>query len=161
IPDFYRPIFYQQAARQLVVRAALAEEASRMGLKVTDAELANELHQGQFGADLFPSGNFVGKDKYAEYVYGNFQLDVPNFERLVKQVILLRKHQTVVQGGAFVSQSELQEAYKKQNVKVKFDYALLKTSDLEKKITVTDAELHAYYEKNKASLANAIPEQRK
>src|SRR5437763_1539675 len=48
-----------------------------------------------------------------------------------------------------------------QNKKVKFDYAVLSPAELMKTIKPTDAELRAYYEKNKARYANSIPEQRK
>jgi peptidyl-prolyl cis-trans isomerase D len=86
---------------------------------------------------------------------------VKNFETAVKRQMLLSKLQNVVTGGVTVSDKDVLDAYQKQNVKVKFDYAVLTTSDLMKQVPVTDAELRAYYEKNKASLTNTIPEQRK
>jgi peptidyl-prolyl cis-trans isomerase D len=44
---------------------------------------------------------------------------------------------------------------------VKFDYAVLSKDDLLKSIHPTDAELKAFYERNKATYNNSIPEKRK
>jgi len=60
-----------------------------------------------------------------------------------------------------VPDAEVQREYQKQNVKVKFDYAVLTMEDLMKQIPVNDTELRAFYDKNKARFENSIPEQRK
>src|SRR5438067_7441532 len=161
VPEFLIPYFQKNAAENLVVRAALVEEARRMGLKVTDQELGNELQHGGMSTVLFPNGNFVGKDKYAEFVADNFRMDVPTFEGLVKSDLLVRKLQNVVQGSVIIDADELQREFKKQNLKVKFEYAVLSPAELMKTIKATDGELRAYYEENKARYNNSIPEQRK
>jgi peptidyl-prolyl cis-trans isomerase D len=88
-------------------------------------------------------------------------MDVREFERLVKREVLRNKLENIVTAGTTVNDANLKQAFQQQNVKVKFDYAVLKTSDLMKQVQVTDSELRAYYEKNKAGLVNSIPEQRK
>ena len=47
---------------------------------------------------------------------------------------------------------------KKQDTKVKFDYAVLTLDDVKKQIKPTDAELKAFYDQNKQMYANSIPE---
>ena len=59
-----------------------------------------------------------------------FQLGVPQFEELVKRDITIRKLRSVIEGGVTVSNAELMEAYRRQNLKVKFDYAVLSVDDL-------------------------------
>jgi peptidyl-prolyl cis-trans isomerase D len=54
----------------------------------------------------------------------------------------------------------VEEAYKEQNTKVKFQYAILKMEDVSKTIKPTDTELKAFYEANKARYTNSIPEKR-
>src|SRR6202021_1588237 len=55
------PYFASQAAEQLINEKALVAEAHRMGLRVSDDELRDELQHGQLGSMLFPEGNFVGR----------------------------------------------------------------------------------------------------
>jgi peptidyl-prolyl cis-trans isomerase D len=161
IPDFLVPYMQKRAADQLIMQASLMGEANRMGLKVSDEELRDELHQGFWAKELFPNGQFIGEAKYKDFVAGNFNVDVPQFEKLMKQDILIRKLQSVVQSGVTVPDVEVQREFQKQNVKVKFDYAVLTTEDLMKQVTVNDTELRAFFDKNKANFENSIPEQRK
>jgi peptidyl-prolyl cis-trans isomerase D len=142
------------------MQAAIIDEAHRMGLKVTDEELKEELRTGPLGRQLFPNGQYIGNERYERFVQSN-GMDKKNFETLIKKQILFGKLQNVITGGVTVSDKDVQDAYQRQNVKVKFDYAVLTTADLMKHVLVTEPELRAYYEKNKASLANTIPEQRK
>lgn len=161
VPDFLLKYFMQQAAGQLVLRAAVIEEAHRMGLKVTDAEVLDFMHQGDLGRKLFPNGKFVGKDQANQIIYGETGLGYEKFEQAVREGLLLRKLQAVVEGSVTVPPNEIQAEYQKQNVKVKFDYAVINAADLAKKINITEPELRAYYEQKKDTLKNTVPEQRK
>src|SRR5947209_7044920 len=161
VPDMLMPYFQKSAADNLVIQHALVEEAHRMGLKVTDQELQQELQKGAMGPMFFPKGNFIGKEQYSAFIADNFRMDVPTFERLVKYDLLVRKLQNVVQGAVLVTPDEVKRQFDEQNKKVKFDYAVVSPADLMKKINPTDAELRAYFDKNKARFANSIPEQRK
>ncbi|MCU1286904.1 MAG: PpiC-type peptidyl-prolyl cis-trans isomerase [Acidobacteriales bacterium] len=161
VPEQYMPIFQKQAAEQLIMQASLVSEANRMGLKVSDQELRDELQQGNFARELFPNGNFIGEAGYTNFIANAFQMDVPTFERIMKQDILVNKLRSIVEGGVGVPDAEVQREFQKQNVKVKFDYAVLGVEDLAKQVQVNDTELRAYYDKNKARYQNSIPEQRK
>ena len=55
----------------------------------------------------------------------------------------------------------MRQEFEKRNTKVKFDYAVLKKDDIQKSIQPSDAELKAFYDKNKANYTNSIPEKRK
>jgi len=57
-----------------------------------------------------------------------------------------------------VGPNELQDEFRYKNEKIKLDYALIKPEDLAAKITPTDAEIKAEYEKNKSRYQ--IPEKR-
>jgi peptidyl-prolyl cis-trans isomerase D len=57
-----------------------------------------------------------------------------------------------------VGPEEIQDEFRYKNEKVKLDYALIKPEDLEAKITPSDAELKAAYEKNKSKYQ--VPERR-
>ena len=49
-------------------RAVLAREADRLGLQVSDADLARELRTGTFSQYLFPDGKYIGDEAYLNFV---------------------------------------------------------------------------------------------
>lgn len=160
-PEQFGYYLNKQAADNLVMQAALAEDAHRLGLRVTDAELADELRNGPFAAQLFPGGKFIGTDQYRAFIYDTFQLSVEQFEELVKADLLINKLRSIIEGPVTIAPEDVRKAYIDQNTKVKFEYAVLKEPELEKQVTVNDAELKAYFDKNKSRWENSIPEKRK
>ncbi len=60
------PFLMQRAADGMITQGAISYEADRMGLGVSDSELADYLHQGQFGQVFFPGGKFIGQDAVRE-----------------------------------------------------------------------------------------------
>src|SRR6266478_6662847 len=154
------PYFAERAAQNLISRQAIIAEAQRVGLRVTDDEVRDELQHGRYSATFFPGGNFVGQQKYEAILQGA-DLSVPLFEQTIKKDILLDKLHNLITGSALVSDAEVQQEFVKQNVKVKFEYAVLRKDDLLKQIQPNEAELKAFYERNKATYNNSIPEKRK
>jgi peptidyl-prolyl cis-trans isomerase D len=154
------PYFAERAAQTLISRKALVAEAVRLGLRVTDEEARDELQHGQYAATFFPGGKFVGQQQY-ENILQNADLSVPMFEQGLKDQILLDKLRTVITGSALVTNNDVRKEFEKQNTKVKFEYAVLRKDDLLKQINPSEAELKAFYERNKASYNNSIPEKRK
>src|SRR6266850_3975492 len=154
------PFFAGQAAEQLISQKAIVAEAHRMGLRVSDAELRDELQHGGLGATLFPDGKFVGTEEYENLVRRNFDLTIPQFEQLVKDDIAIRKLRALVSSSAFVSEPEIRAEFDRRNTKVKFDYAVLTQADILKGLHPTDQELRAFYDRNKATYNNSIPEKR-
>src|SRR5882724_8576587 len=80
IPDQYMPIFRQRAVEQLIQQAEIVYEAERMGLKVSDQEVRDELQNGVNKAYFFPDGKWIGADKYAALLL-QIGKTVPEFER--------------------------------------------------------------------------------
>jgi peptidyl-prolyl cis-trans isomerase D len=159
IPDFYLPILRQQAVRQLIQQAELQYESERMGLKVSDQEFRDELQYGPYKQAFFPGGKWIGADKYKQMLTQG-GTTVENFERDVRLDLLQRKLVNVIGASATASDSEVEKAFKDQNTKVKFQYAILKLDDVSKSIKPTDTELKAFYDANKPRYANSIPEKR-
>src|SRR5271170_3946065 len=153
------PYFSSQAAEQLINEKALVAEAHRMGLRVSDDELRDELQHGQLGTMLFPDGKFVGQEEYENFAQRN-DLTVPQFEALEKDYILVRKLRALVSSSAFVGDGEVRDEFNRRDTKVKFEYAVVTQADILKGLHPTDEELKAFYERNKASYNNSIPEKR-
>ena len=156
------PLIKPQVADQMVTQKAMLAEARRMGLRVSDEELRDELQNGMFKAQLFPGGNWVGQQKYEEFVTQELGIGtVPEFEKLMKEDILFRKLSTMVEAGVVASDDEIKQQFIKQNVKIKFDYAVFTPDAVSKGITVTEPELRKYYEQNLPRIKDSIPETRK
>ena len=154
------PYVAGQAAQQLINEKVLLVEAQNMGLRATDDDLREYMHEGQLGQILFPNGTFIGQDAYEEFAERN-GYTIPQLEQAIKDEIRVKKLQAMVTGGATVTDAEIHQQFEKQNTKVKFNYAVLKVEDILKTIKPTEAELQAYYERHKQSYVNSIPEKRK
>jgi len=154
------PFFASQAAQQLIQRQVIIAEAEHLGLRATDDDVRDELQHGRYAETFFPGGNFIGQAQYEEMLQQH-DLTVPQFERDVKDGILIDKLRSLISGGAMVTDAEVRQRFEKENSKVKFDYAVLRKDDILKGLHPTDPELRAFYEKNKATYNNSIPEKRK
>lgn len=152
--------FSSRAVEQLITRQALLSEASRMGLRVNQQEVLDELQHGRYAATFFPGGTFIGQQEYQDMLQ-RANLTTTEFEDSVGKDILLTKLQALIAGTASVSESEIHDLFVKQNTKVKFDYAVLRQDDIKKGLHPTDTELKAFYQSHLASYANSIPERRK
>ncbi len=154
------PYFASQAAQQLIQRQALIAEAEHLGLRATDEDVRDELQHGRYAQVFFPAGNFIGQAQYEELLQQH-DLTVPMFESDVKEEILIDKLRSLVTGGAMVSDAEIRQKFEKENTKIKFDYAVLRKDDILKSLHPSDLELKAFYDRNKATYNNSIPEKRK
>jgi peptidyl-prolyl cis-trans isomerase D len=154
------PYFAARSAQNLISMKAMVAEAERMGLRVSDDELRDELQHGRYSATFFPGGTFVGQQQY-ENILQNADLSVQSFEQSMMEQLLLDKLRNLVTGGVSVTEAEVHTEFLKRNTRVKFDYAVLRKDDLLKQVRPTEAELKAFYERNKATYNNSIPETRK
>ena len=150
-----------QVAQQMVVQAAMLVEASRLGLHVTDDELREELRTGPLGAQIFPNGNFIGQERYDQFVSQYFSMSVAQFEQRMKDELLKRKLEGLIEGGVSVSDAAIAQEFQRENTKVKLDYAVLSFDKIGSEIHPSEAELKAYFDKNQGRYANAISEKRK
>jgi len=154
------PFFTSRAAEDLINQKAILVEADRLGLRVSEEELRDELQHGRYAATFFPDGKFVGQDAY-EGMLQRAELTVPLFEAGVKEEILFNKLRSLISGSAIVTEGDIRQEFDRRNTKVKFDYAVLHKDDLLKEIRPSDTELKAYYDAHKAAYNNSIPEKRK
>ncbi len=158
VPPSIMPYFMQRAAQNLITQNAIVYEADKLGLGVTDDELRSTLHQGQMGQVLFPNGTFIGQQAYEQFIENQFNLSVQQFEREIKAEIAQRKLLALINGAMSISDKDITNEVRKEDTKVKFDYAVLTMDDVKKQIKVTDAELKAFYDQNKQQYVNSIPE---
>src|SRR5208337_1672523 len=150
-----------QIGQQLVQQKVLLIEARKQGIRATDADVRQFLHEGQIGMVLFPNGQFIGDDKYAQLISEHLHISVTEFEQEIQDEIIIKRLLEKITAGVTVSDQEVRDAYRKQNIKIKFDYAVITSEDLRKTINPSDSDLEAYFKRNAARYASAVPEQRK
>lgn len=153
--------FRQQVGQRLVQEQILLTEAHGLGVTASDDDVAKLLHTGGYGEVLFPEGKFIGDAAYANIVATRLNMSVPDFEAGLKRQITIQRLQDLITAGVSVGDQEVRDTYRKQNIKIKFDYAVISSDDLRKTINPSDVELQAFFQKNQARYANAVPEQRK
>jgi peptidyl-prolyl cis-trans isomerase D len=156
IPSALQSLYAQQVLNQLVFAKELQIEADRLGIDVTDQERADRIRQ--LLPTAFVGDTFVGLDQYAQQIQERAGMTVPEFEDLITQGLIEEKFRELVTGGITVTPLEIQDEFRRRNDKVKLDYVVIKPDDLQAKIEPSDADLTAYFEKNKARYA--VPEQR-
>jgi peptidyl-prolyl cis-trans isomerase D len=151
----------QRIGQQLVQQKVLLVEAEKLGIHATEDDVRQYLQTGQAGQVLFPGGKFIGEEQYASMIASRFNLSVKDFEDDVRNDIVLRRLQALITSGVTVSDKEVSDSYRKENVKVKFDYAVISSDDVRKSINPSDSDLESFFKKNSARYASAVPEERK
>ena len=160
IPPALMPFLRQSAAEQLLIKSAILSEADRLGLQANNAALRDELEHGAYSQTFFPNGQFIGQEAYESLITSRAQVSVPQFEQSVKEQLTISNLRAAVVAPVTVTPAEVATAYKRENTKIKFDYAVLTPDDVAKQIKPTDAELKAFYDNNKSLYTNSIPEKR-
>jgi len=156
VPPMLEPYYAQQILRQLLLQKEMEYEAGQLGIRVSNDEIADRIKL--ILPSAFNGGSPIAPDQYAALVQTRAQMTVSEFEDSIRQGMLQEKFQKLVTDGISAGPAELQEEFVYRNQKVKLDYAFIKPEDLQAKITLSDAEINAAYEKNKARYQ--VPEKR-
>jgi peptidyl-prolyl cis-trans isomerase D len=148
MPPQLAPLYAQQIIQQLVTEKMLEIEAQRLGINVTGTDVSNRIKM--ILPTAFENGAPVPMDNYSAQVQGRFQMGVDEFEELVRQSIVQERVGELVTSGVTVSVDEVQAEFRRKNEKVKLDYVVVQPDSLQSQVQATDADLSAYYEKNRA-----------
>jgi len=153
--------FEQQAGSRLVQEQILLAESEKLGIHATNDDVIQFLHKGQFGEYLFPGGQFIGADRYSAFIANQFDQSVTEFEEELRDDIAVGRLRALVTAGVTVGDQEVRESYRKDNIRIKFDYAAISSDDLRKTINPSESDLESFFKKNTARYATAVPEERK
>jgi peptidyl-prolyl cis-trans isomerase D len=139
----------------LIRDRVVAQEAERLELQASDAEVADKI-RNQFKD---ASGQFIGLDRYKETVVARFG-DVEAFENDIRNEIAREKLKAFVTSSVTVSDAEVQTEYERKNTSYDVTYALISADKLAQKIQSTDDELKAYYEQHKTEYRYLEPQKK-
>jgi len=154
-------MFEQQVGQQLVQEQVMLEEAHKLGIYPTDDDVRKYLRTGPTGQVLYPNGTYIGDDAYKQLIDDRLHESVTDFEDEIKNEITIQRLQAFITAGVTVSDQEVRDTYRKANIKIKFDYAVISAEDLGKTINPSDSDLQAFFKTNAARYAQAVPEERK
>ena len=133
----------------------LRQEAERLGLRATDAEIAAEIRQ-QFKPE---DGKPLDMKRYEQVAAENAG-SVQAFEESVRDTISARKVQAFVTSGVMVSEEEVLDDFKRSNTKFELSYVPVNVADLAQTLKPTDEELKQYFEENKAVYYISAPQKK-
>jgi peptidyl-prolyl cis-trans isomerase D len=148
VPPEILPTYIPQMVQDMVTERAMAYEAQRLGYAVSDEDVRSAIRQSI--PNLFPDGNFVGKEAYAAML-AQQNLSIPQFEADMRRQILVTRLRDIAIEGTVVSQAEIEQAFKKKYEKIKVDWVLLKPEMYAKESQPSEEDLRKYYEANKAA----------
>lgn len=139
----------------LISKQVISQEAARLGLSASDAEVAEKIRK-QF-ADA--SGVFIGYDRYKESVTARYG-DVEKFENDIRDEIAQEKLRAFVTASVNVSDAQVEEEYKRRNTSFDVSYVALSTDKLATKIQPSDDELRSYYDSHKTDYRYLEPQRK-
>jgi peptidyl-prolyl cis-trans isomerase D len=145
---------YKRFIDGLIRNRVVAQEAARLGLAASDAEVAEKIRK-QF-AD--PSGQ-VDFERYKQSVTARYG-DVEAFEKTVRDEIAQDKLRAFVVAAVKVADADVQEDYKRTHSDFDVTYAVISTDKLAEKIQPTDQDLRAYYDQHKDDFKISAPQKK-
>lgn len=132
-----------QAIQTLVDRQLVLAEAHALGLTATKDAISKAILENPSFKD--PSGNFVGKERYADFIGQNYDGGVEGYERRLGDDILAKRWLEVMTASASVSDAELEAAWRTQNVKAAADYVFVPSTPPSADATVDASSVAAWY----------------
>jgi peptidyl-prolyl cis-trans isomerase D len=139
----------------LISKLVIAQEADRLGLGGSDAEVAERIRK-QF---VDASGVFVGNERYKESVTARFG-DVEKFENDLRAEIAQEKLRAFVTASVNVSDPEVEQEYKRRNSTFDVSYIAVAADKLAAKIQPSDEEMRSYYESHKTDYRYLEPQKK-
>jgi len=145
LPPEILPNYIPQMVDQMVTERAMVLEAERLGMQVSDADVADSIRQ--MVPSLFPDGKFVGKEAYAGML-AQQNMTIDQFEADLKRQILLTRFRDIAMEGTIVTGPEIEAAYRKKNEKIKVEFVLLKADKYQAESQPAQPEMQHFYQAN-------------
>ncbi|MDT4966789.1 MAG: peptidyl-prolyl cis-trans isomerase [Acidobacteriota bacterium] len=136
--------------KRLIHDRVVVQEARRLGLTASDAEVASVIREYNKDAE-----GKVDVQKYMDRVG-----DVSRYEERVRDSIASDKLRAFVTAGVTVSDEELQDRFRRQNTSFSLVYVPIVEDKLAAKINPSEQELKDFYEKHKTDYRILEPQKK-
>ena len=143
IPATMMGYFAPQVVESLINERAQAYEAKRLGIEVSDDEVAAAIHKQLPLAFLNKDGS-VNQDAVGQAL-SQKNLTIPQWIEETRESIMAERLRALVEASVVVTKADLQGEYKQRNEKVKIDYVLVKPAMLEQEVQVAPGDVDAYF----------------
>jgi peptidyl-prolyl cis-trans isomerase D len=149
----------EQVWDQMVTQVLVDQEIKNLGINVTNEEILNWVYNSPQTLPDVIKRNFV--DSTGQFNMATYQQalatktpEIQKFwsqvEEYLKQTLLQQKLQSVITGTVRVTEGEVMQKFKDDNIKASFDYLFLDVNSVQdNQIQVSEDDLKAYYDKNK------------
>lgn len=144
-----------QVLERLVNDRVLLVEARRVGLRATDAEVRRTILETP--AFQNEDGTFAGEEIYERVLRTN-GYTVAGFEAEMRQQILIDKLRTILTQNLYLSEDEVEQAYREGSERAKIRFIRMPSNQLAEEVKVEEAELATYFESRREDFR--LPERR-
>ena len=133
----------RQILSQMVEEQVALIEAERHGIRVTDDELAQQILSIP---GLQENGVFIGEARYQQLLQSqNPPMTTSQFEEGLRRSLVVEKLRAALTDWMAVADADLEREYTQRNEKVKLQVVALTADRFRDKVTVTDADVEAYF----------------
>lgn len=147
----------QQILQQMIDEQASLVEAERLGITVSDEELAQQIFAIP---GLQENGRFVGEARYELILRSQAPpMTKGAFEENLRRSLMIDKLRAALTDWMTASDAEVDREFTQRNEKVKLQVVALTADRFRDQVTVTDADVASYFDMHKAEYR--IGEQRK
>jgi peptidyl-prolyl cis-trans isomerase D len=143
-----------QVFEGLVAERVVLLEAKRLGLRVTDEEVAHEIATSP---NFQQNGRFVGAEQIRRYLETT-GTTLDEFEGQIRADLLRRRLQDLVTAGVTVTPAEAEQEFRRRHEQVKAEYVLVDTARFRPGVAVSEADAKARFEARPE--AYRLPERR-
>jgi len=147
----------QQILQQMIDEEAALVEAERLGLNVSDEELAQTIFSIP---GLQENGRFIGEQRYELLLRSQIPPQTKSmFEESLRRSLMIDKLRAALTDWMTIADADVQREFTERNEKVKLQVVALTADRFRDQVTVSDADVASYYELHKADYR--VGEQRK
>ena len=147
----------QQILQSMIDEQAALAEAERLGLGVSDDELAQQIFSIP---GLQENGRFIGEQRYELLLRSQIPpLTKAMFEDNMRRGLMIEKLRAALTDWMTVADAEVTREFTERNEKVKLQVVALTADRFRDQVMVTDADVAAYFDMNKNNYR--VGEQRK
>ncbi|HET9525630.1 MAG TPA: SurA N-terminal domain-containing protein [Pyrinomonadaceae bacterium] len=138
----------------LINKFVILEEAERLGLSASDAEVAEKIREDYKDA----TGKF-DIEKYKKSILDRYG-DIEKFENDTRAAISQEKLRAFLSASVNVSDEQIEEEYRRRNTSFDVSYISLTADKLAAKIQPSDEEMRSYFESHKTEYRFLEPQKK-
>ncbi len=146
VPPQYLSIYAPQVVQSLIADRAMAYEAQRQGIRVSDEDV-NVAIQNQLPPGFFEDGKLVKREQF-EAALAAQNMTIADLKADTARQLLATRLRDIALEGTVVAPAEIEKIFRQNGEKVKIQYVILSPAKYQSEVKTDDAAMHDYYDKN-------------